>query len=716
MTRKTPSFTYQSLSLAVLMVGLLLLLVACMTPSTAASFVSGEATANPALIATAQADQYLRDAAATLDARNLTQQAVAFEIQLTAQANTATAQAQQTQNALNLALTADSATVQAQETLMAATQQAQETAVAATERAHATATTQAQLNTSATSTAAALATTDTLQATRQAAELEQALAAARREQITTVAVTVILGLLGVAVLALLIIFFWKVIPILVNRLGLVRYGQHGNLLLLSNQNGRITVTDPLRMHQASLVIDQEGHITMPNLTPHDIQTLVTGGAFRTLIEQIHHPPGHPDKTPEQITRERRLGPYASSESVQFPTSPLNTPLEEPTLPLESFSLSEGQIPSPRIITWPALQSHTGNGLVLGMGQQGIIRVDLTHTPHILLSGSSGAGKTRRALRPMVAQALTQGAAVVLLNESAADFSPFYDHPNAFIIYGNSYTYTKFLQSVIREMERRESILRQARVSEWSRLPDHLRDGPSILIVIDEVLSLAMLMSSREQRQFWGLLATYASRARKLSMGSIGALTDPTYRILGPGLNWREQCNARITFRVAKANISRAVLDTDGAEGLAEGQFLAMLGSNLKQGTAANPSDRELDTYLTQHPVTPITGQDWLLIPEGAEPGEPIEPIEPVQTSSTPLEPTLSEEPVLVPTPQLPLSHDRPPTEAEQQYMRQLRTRGLSKNRICRHVYGFKNGKTYAWVTEAVEGEELTSLPATSLLT
>ena len=300
---------------------------------------------------------------------------------------------------------------------------------------------------------------------------------------------------------------------------------------------------------------------MPDLTPHEIQTLITGGVLRTLIEQSRHAPGHPERTPEQINRERRLGPYASSESIQFPASPLYTPPGEPTLPLESFSLPRGQLPSSSTITWPTLQSHTGNGLVLGMGQQGIIRIDLTHTPHILLSGSSGAGKTRRALRPMVAQALTQGAAVVLLNESAADFSPFYDHPNAFIIYGNAHTYMTFLQSVLGEMERRERVLRQARTSEWSRLPDHLQDGPPILIVVDEVLSLAMLMSPREQRQFWGLLATYASRARKLSMGSIGALTDPTYRILGPGLNWREQCNARITFRVAKANISRAVLDT-----------------------------------------------------------------------------------------------------------------------------------------------------------
>lgn len=79
---------------------LLSLLTACNNVPSAAGVVAGEATANPALVATAQADQYMRDAAATLDARQLTQSAVAFQIQSTAEARAATAQAQQTRDAL----------------------------------------------------------------------------------------------------------------------------------------------------------------------------------------------------------------------------------------------------------------------------------------------------------------------------------------------------------------------------------------------------------------------------------------------------------------------------------------------------------------------------------------------------------------------------------------------------------------------------------------
>ena len=671
----------------------------CLSSPSAAGFVAGEATANPALVATAQADQYMRDAAATLDVRELTQQAVALEIQSTAQSSLATAQSQQTRDALNLALTADSATVQAQETFSAATAQAQETAVAATAFAAETATTQAKRDAEATSTAVALATADSVNATRQAFEMQQVQAEARREQITTIVVSIILGLIGIAVATLIVLFFWKVIPVMVNRLGLIRYGQHGNPLFLTDKNGRTIITDPMRMHQAAITISGEGNIMMPELTPNELQTLVTGGVLRTLIEQARNAPGHPLMLPGQSIKDRRLGPFSSSETIQYPPD-VQMPLNGSTISQEHVLDSGGEIPLPASVSWNTLHAQAGNGLVLGMGLNGIVSINLAKTPHILLSGSSGAGKTRRALRPLVAQALTQGMVVVLLNESAADFSPFYDHPNAFIIHGHADSYMVFLQSAIKEMERREMILRQARISEWGRLPHSLQDGPPVLIVIDEVLSLAMLMSPREQKSFWSLLATYASRARKLSMGSIGALTDPTYRILGTGLNWREQCNARISFRVAKANVSRAVLDTDGAETLADGQFLAMLGNHgLIRGVSANPGDVELAAYLAQHRVQPATHQDWLLV---AEPVEPIEPVEPVQTGSELAEPTLYTEPEPVPAPSIPFNHDNPPTPAESAYIRQLYANGMSKNQVCRHVYGFKNGKTFAWLTQAID--------------
>ncbi|MCL4266659.1 MAG: type IV secretion system DNA-binding domain-containing protein [Anaerolineae bacterium] len=579
---------------------LLLVIAACSgTPSSAANTVSQAATAQPALIATAQADQYWRDAQATTQSSQATLEANYQNIQGTAEAatstavayqaqTTATTQAQQTADTLALALTRDTATTQAGET---ATMQAVNSIIA-------------------TSTANALATESSFAATRQAIQLRQAEAQAQREHIFTLASYVfIVAAIGL-VLALSGWLFWQLIPTLVNRAGVVRYGQHGNPLLLLNQAGHTIITDPMRMLQAALTIDRDGRATMPEITPNDIQTIVTGGVLHSLIEQAKYAPGHPPQLPAITIRERQLGPLSTKVTTRQQLPQPGKYEEGTAVPRVEASPAVPQLPAS--VSWNRLESYQGDGLAVGFGPQAVIALDLTKTPHILLAGSSGTGKTRRILRPLIAQALAKGVSVILMNESGADFSPFYNHPHAALIRGNAVTYATFLEAALVEMQRREMILRLAQVSEWSRLPAQMHPEPPILIAIDEVLSLALALTPREQKAFWGLLATYASRARKLAMSSVGALTDPTYRVLGHGLTWREQCTARMTFRVAKTAVSRAVLDSGGAENLEDGQFLAMLGTpQLVNGFAPNPGDAELIAYLERHTPQIKPRPEWL---------------------------------------------------------------------------------------------------------
>jgi hypothetical protein len=53
----------------------------------------------------------------------------------------------------------------------------------------------------------------------------------------------------------------------------------------------------------------------------------------------------------------------------------------------------------------------------------------------------------------------------------------------------------------------------------------------------------------------------------------------------------------------------------------------------------------------------------------------------------------------------PFPTDRPPTGAERAFIRQLYADGLSRNGICRHVYGYKDGRVYGWVREALDGDD-----------
>ncbi len=684
-----------------------LYLTACMNPSshTAAGEVAGGATANPALVGTVQADQYWRDAQATTTAQQATLAANYRHIEATAQSGTATAIWQITAQAISLQATQQSiaatGTVQAIELAAlarAATAEVEETALAQA------------------ATTAAQATTATFQATRQAFEIAQAEAQAQREKVVTL-VTTILAFSGVTLLlALLIWFLWQVIPTLAARMGMVRYGQHGNPLLLLQRNGKTVLTDPLALFQAAATINQNAEVKMPTLAPNEIQTLISASRLRLLTEQARHAPGHPLQLAAETTTQRRLGNWESNKTIRHaPTQSTGEGDSHPT----QLNNNTPEIPLlPSGVTWQQLTQWRGPGFALGAGsQQNIITLNLAQTPHLFTAGMSGSGKTRRLLRPLVAQALATGYSIILMNESGADFSPFYNQPNVHIIRGEISNYKSIFKAALEELAWREAQLRTAQISEWRRLsPMQRQSHPLTLLVIDELLALALLLSPKEQREWWGLLAAFASRARKVGMCSLGLATDPTYRALGQGgLNYRSQCG-RISFRMMQAASSRAVLDAGGAETLQAGQFMALLDQpGVMWGMSANPSDAELTAYLTRNPVQALPPPTWLspLLSAARQPLQPaptgtttpnqLQPVAAVAANAT----THAQTPQPPAQPQLPLDTLRSPTAVERAYMRRLYVDGLSKNGVCRAVYGFKDGKRYAWVSAALEEGEST---------
>jgi hypothetical protein len=610
---------------------LLALLTACMTAAGSSGQTAAErlnhANPDPNLAATAQADQYWRDAQATTAAQQATQAANYRNVQGTAQAAQATTAAQQTRDALSLSMTVSAATVQAHETAVAATQSYEATATSQA-RADAIATaTEAAFILQATGTAEAQATAASVAATRQAWELEQERLQARRENLINWALAVGTGLVAVVGTSLLLYLLYLLLPTLVNRAGLVRYGQHGNPIFTSQRNGRIIITDPLRMQQAALTVDQDGNVEMPHLTDDAIQTVLARDVLTTLMEQARHAPGHAPILPSEVNRLRRLGLWTKHDIVRYDEGDIHQHLltVRPNGAAAGDEAELEELPLPSHVPWPLLANYGGSGIALGAGRgQQIVSLDLANLPHLFVAGKSGSGKTRRLLRPLIAQALADGYYAVLMNESGSDFSPFYDHPNAAIVRGDVYTYMTVLEAAMVEMENREQTLRDLRVSEWGRLPhDLIRSQPFVLLAIDELLALAAILTPKEQKRFWALLTAFASRARKVGMCSMGLATDPTYRALGQGgLNYRTQCG-RISFRMFQAAGSRAILDQNGAEQLEDGQFLALLDApGVQEGVAANPSDGELTSYLSQQGhAAPCPTPYWLpALPEGRAAG------------------------------------------------------------------------------------------------
>lgn len=408
---------------------LLLLLPACNQQPTAAGEVAGRATAQPALVGTAQADQYRRDAEATLQARDQAAQALAWQLQATAMSATSAAAQAQTASALTWQMTVDAATAQSVAT---ATQQARLDEMA-TIQAQGTATQQARLDVAATTQANSTATAVAAEATRQAYELARAEAEAARAEMWHTATTIMLIILSLLLLVGGGYVVWRLLPTWVNRSSVVRYGQHGNPLLVTNHNGQMVVTDPFRMLQPSLRIGEDGQATMPRLSPDDLQAYVTVSALRLLMEQAAHAPGHPLQLPaETITEQsRRVGPietgnttttrYAPPVITRLPQVEMPASAAAPALPFSQAAPPPLLVAAqqPLALIDAALRR---NEILLGMEDGQPVTAPVRELCHVGIAGATGGGKST-VLRLLLAQLLAAGASVILADPHYADVDP-----------------------------------------------------------------------------------------------------------------------------------------------------------------------------------------------------------------------------------------------------------------------------------------------------
>jgi hypothetical protein len=247
---------------------LLVLLAACSDPRTAAQYVAADGT----LAATAQMDQYMRDARATEDARDATIEVNAHFIAQTAEASTLEAMAR---NVTAPAIaTSAYATARAQETQAA--RQATETAIA---DANATATVEAQIRSNQTATALAEAqqtqvaqahATETQQAAQQATataaivetqtaiQLETQAADTQRRRIENAAITVLL-IVGTCVVIYLIFILVRTYSRNTAKAGsVIAYGPNGNPLILADNGKSQTIINPLINTSAITTVDGRG--------------------------------------------------------------------------------------------------------------------------------------------------------------------------------------------------------------------------------------------------------------------------------------------------------------------------------------------------------------------------------------------------------------------------------------------------------------------------
>ncbi len=221
-------------------------------------------------------------------------------------------------------------------------------------------------------------------------------------------------------------------------------------------------------------------------------------------------------------------------------------------------------------------------LTLAMGKDingRIVSADLATMPHLLIAGSTGAGKSV-AINAMIMSVLYKSTPeqvrLILVDPKRLELGNYEGVPH---LYTPIITEPKLasyaLRNAVREMERRLKVLAEKgvrNIGQYNALfegqtPSLFEDAsehkplPHIVIIIDELADLMMLDGSNVEESITRL----AQMARAVGIHLILATQRPSVDVI-TGLI-KANFPARVSFRVATKVDSRTILDANGAESL-----------------------------------------------------------------------------------------------------------------------------------------------------
>ncbi len=264
---------------------------------------------------------------------------------------------------------------------------------------------------------------------------------------------------------------------------------------------------------------------------------------------------------ESILIERMPG--KSTVGIQVPNRDRETIHLRDVLESEVFARSKGKL-----------------SLAMGKDINGrIVPADLSTMPHLLIAGSTGAGKSV-AINAMIMSLLfrTTPAQVrlILVDPKRVELGMYEGIPHLLTpIITEPKLAANALRNAVREMERRLKLLASRAVrniDQYNKLfedsmPSLFEDSsdneplPYIVIIIDELADLMMLDRANVEESITRL----AQMARAVGIHLVLATQRPSVDVI-TGLI-KANVPTRISFRLATKVDSRTILDTNGAEAL-----------------------------------------------------------------------------------------------------------------------------------------------------
>jgi DNA segregation ATPase FtsK/SpoIIIE, S-DNA-T family len=210
----------------------------------------------------------------------------------------------------------------------------------------------------------------------------------------------------------------------------------------------------------------------------------------------------------------------------------------------------------------------------------IVVADLAGMPHLLIAGSTGAGKSvaiNAFIMSILYKATPEQVRLILVDPKRLELGNYEGVPHLYTpIITEPKLAANALRNAVREMERRLKLLAAKgvrNIDQYNRLFDNGgtpslfeeesddKPIPYIVIIIDELADLMMLDSSNVEESITRL----AQMARAVGIHLVLATQRPSVDVI-TGLI-KANFPARISFRVATKVDSRTILDANGAEAL-----------------------------------------------------------------------------------------------------------------------------------------------------
>jgi len=239
--------------------------------------------------------------------------------------------------------------------------------------------------------------------------------------------------------------------------------------------------------------------------------------------------------------------------------------------------------------------------------------DIAKTPHLLIAGTTGSGKSvcmNSLICSMLMTRTPEELRLIMIDPKVVEMASFADIPHLLApVVTEPKEAVKALQWGVNEMERRYKLLGKSGAKKLETFNTRVRNGeladildedenkplPLIVIIIDELADLMMTASKDVE----ALIMRITQKARAAGIHLIVATQRPSVDIVTGKI--KSNLPSRIGFRTVQAVDSRTILDRVGAE------KLLGLGDMLFLRNGAPDIERYHGAYISEEEVEAIVG-------------------------------------------------------------------------------------------------------------